>query len=119
MDPILEHVQRLAQAVADDPRTKALKEANERLKDAPEDAELQERYHEVHERIRALEQQQRPIEPDLKREAAALAERVRRSAVLQRLLRAHAEFSGMMDTVSTTIQESVDRALGGEGDVTG
>jgi cell fate (sporulation/competence/biofilm development) regulator YlbF (YheA/YmcA/DUF963 family) len=119
MDPILEHVQRLAQAIADDPRTTALKDANERLKDAPEDAELQQRYHAVRERIHELEQQQRPVEPDLKREAAALAERVRRSAVLQGLLRAHAEFGGMMDTVSTTIQEAVDRALGAEGDVTG
>lgn len=115
MDPILEHAQRLAQAIADDPRTQALKAANERLKDEPEDAALQQRYHEVRTLIHELEQAQRPVEPNLKREAAALAERVRRSQVLQGLLRAHAEFSGMMDSVSGTLNEVVDRALGAEG----
>lgn len=116
MDPILEHAQALAKTVADDPRTQALRAANDRLKDAPEDAELQQRYHELRARIQELEQGGRPVEPEIKREVAALAERVRRSSVLQGLLRAHADFSGMMDVVSTTLNEVVDRALGGTDD---
>lgn len=116
MDPLLEQATALAKAMADDPRTRALRAANEALKDAPDDAQLQERFSALREQIHHLEQEHRPVEPELKREAAALAERVRRSQVLQALLRAHADFAGMMDTVSETLREAVDKALGAEGD---
>lgn len=113
MDPTLEKAQALAAALAADPRTAALREAQEALKDSREDTQLQQRYHEVRQQIAALEQAERPVEPPLKREAATLGEQVRRSAVLQRLLRAHAEFSGMMEEVSSTLSAAVDEAVGG------
>jgi cell fate (sporulation/competence/biofilm development) regulator YlbF (YheA/YmcA/DUF963 family) len=103
----------LAEALAADPRTIALRDAQRRLRASPEDAALQQRYHETAQKIAALEDEGRPVEPPLKREASALGEQVRRSAVLQALLRAHAEFSAMMDGVSTTIAGAVDAAVGG------
>jgi cell fate (sporulation/competence/biofilm development) regulator YlbF (YheA/YmcA/DUF963 family) len=113
MDPVHEQARALAEALAKDPRTLALRDAQQRLKASPEDAALQQRYHEVARKIAALEDEGRPVEPPLKREAHTLTESVRRSAVLQALLRAHAEFSAMMDAVSATIAEAVDTAMGG------
>jgi cell fate (sporulation/competence/biofilm development) regulator YlbF (YheA/YmcA/DUF963 family) len=114
VDPVLAQAQVLAESLAKDPRTVALREAQQRLHGAPDDAALQRRYHEAAQKMAALEDEGRPIEPPLKREAAALAEQVRRSTTLQALLRAHAEFSAMMDEVSATIAEAVERAVGGE-----
>lgn len=113
MDPVIEKAQSLADALAHDPRTRELKEAQEELKAHPADASLQQRFHEARQQQAALEQAGRPVEPALKRELAALGEQVRRSPVLQRLLRAHAAFSGMMDEVSQTISLAVDEAVGG------
>ena len=113
MNPVEERARALAQALAQDPRTLALRDAQQRLRAAPEDAALQQRYHEAAQKIAALEDEGRPVEAPLKREAHALTEQIRRSAVLQALLRAHAEFSAMMDGVSTTIARAVDTAVGG------
>ncbi len=112
MDPVTVAAQALAAALAADPRTQALRGAQDALKDSPEDERVQQRYHELRQQIAALEEAQRPVEPPLKREVATLGEQVRRSQVLQRLLRAHAEFSGMMDEVSQTISSAVDEAVG-------
>lgn len=114
MNPVSQHAQALAAAIAADPRTQALRAAQEALKDSPEDGRLQQRYHEVRQQLAALEQTQRPIEPPLKREAAALGDQVRKSQVLQRLLRAHAEFSGMMEEISQTLSSAVDEVVGAE-----
>lgn len=114
MDPVTQHAQALAAAIAADPRTQALRAAQEALKDSPEDGRIQQRYHEVRQQLAALEQAQRPIEPPLKREAATLGDQVRKSQVLQRLLRAHADFSGMMEEVSQTLSSAVDEAVGSD-----
>jgi cell fate (sporulation/competence/biofilm development) regulator YlbF (YheA/YmcA/DUF963 family) len=114
MSNVDERTRALAEALAADPRTLALRDAQRRLRAAPEDAALQQRYHEAAQRIAALEEEGKPVEPPLKREALALTEQVRRSAVLQALLRAHAEFGAMMDGVSATIAAAVDAAVGGD-----
>jgi cell fate (sporulation/competence/biofilm development) regulator YlbF (YheA/YmcA/DUF963 family) len=113
MNPVEEGARALAEALAQDPRTLALRDAQQRLRAAPEDAALQQRYHDAAQRIAALEDEGRPVEPPLKREAVALTEQVRRSTVLQALLRAHAEFAAMMDGVSSTLARAVDSAVGG------
>jgi|GEM_PF-494930 len=112
MDAILEQAQTLARQVAADPRTQALRAARERLLASPADAELQQRYHQAARQVAELEDRGAPIEPPLKRELAALVEQVRRSPVLQTLLRAHAEFEALMEGVSTTLSTAVDAALG-------
>ena len=113
MDDVQDHAARLAEALAKDPRTAALAEAQRRLKASPPDADLQQRYHDAVQRITTLEDEGRPVEPAHKREAIALGEQVRRSTVLQALLKAHAEFSAMMEGVSSTLSKAVDRAVGG------
>lgn len=116
MNTVDERARALAEALAQDPRTLALRDAQRRLRAAPEDAALQQRYHDAAQKIAALEDEGKPIEPPLKREALTLTEQVRRSAVLQALLRAHADFGAMMDGVSATIAAAVDAAVGGTPD---
>ena len=101
----------LAEALAADPRTQALKQARQALEGSPSDQALQQRYHEARERYEDLEEAGRPIEPDLKRELFALEDQVRKSTTLRALLIAHGEFAQMMDEVSATLSEAVDRAL--------
>jgi cell fate (sporulation/competence/biofilm development) regulator YlbF (YheA/YmcA/DUF963 family) len=101
----------LAEALAADPRTQALKQARQALDGSPPDQALQQRYHEARERYEDLEAAGRPIEPDLKRELLALEDQVRKSPVLRTLLIAHGEFAQMMDEVSGTLSESVEQAL--------
>lgn len=113
MDDVATQTRRLAETLAQDPRTAALAEAQRRLEASPEDAALQQRYHDAVRRIAALEEEGKPVEPPLKREALTLGDAVRRSAVLQALLKAHAEFGAMMDGVSATLSQAVERAVGG------
>ncbi len=112
MDPTLEQAEALARLVAADPRTLALRAARERLVASPADADLQQRYHQAARKVAELESEGAPIEPPLKRELATLMEQVRRSPVLQALLRAHAEFEELMEKISTTLSAAVDAALG-------
>ena len=111
MDPVTEKAKELAAAITSDPRTAALREARAALAKDPEAASLQERYHHVVQQIADLERAHQPVEPPLKREAATLGEQVRRSPVLQALLRAHADFTDLMDSVTRTIGEAMDRAI--------
>jgi cell fate (sporulation/competence/biofilm development) regulator YlbF (YheA/YmcA/DUF963 family) len=111
MDPVSEKAKSLAEAVTSDPRTTALRAARQALAKDAEAAALQERYHRVVQQIQDLERARRPVEPPLKREAATLGEQVRHSPVLQALLRAHADFTDMMDAVTKTIGDAMDRAL--------
>ena len=112
MEPLLEKAQALARALAEDARTRALRAARERLEASPADVALQQRYHQAAQQLAELEEAGRPIEPPLKRDLATLTEQVRRSAVLQALLKAHAELDAMMEEVSRTLSSAVDEALG-------
>jgi cell fate (sporulation/competence/biofilm development) regulator YlbF (YheA/YmcA/DUF963 family) len=115
MDDPGDLAKRLGAAISADARTKALREATAAVQADPAARLLQEEYATAIEELHELEEHGRPIEPDRKRKVAALADSVRRSPTLQRLLKAHAEFAEMMDGVQHAIGAAVESALGGDG----
>ncbi len=115
MDDILEDAKRLGGRLAAHARTKALKEATAAVEGDPAAKTLEEDYARATAELHALEEENRPIEPEMKRKIVDLQSRIRRSDVLQRLLRAHADFAEMMDAVQRTIGGLVDQALVGDG----
>ena len=115
MDDILALAEQLAAKVVANERTKAFREATVALEaDAPARS-LQEEYTVAIEEIRGLEAAGKPVEPDAKRRIQGLADRIRKSPVLQRFLRANVEFSEMMDAVQQTLGGAIDAALFPEG----
>ena len=80
MDPVLAQAEALAETLANVPRTVALREAQKRLQASPDDAALQRRYHETAQQLAALEDEGRPIEPELPFGTLSQPRRYRRSS---------------------------------------
>ncbi len=112
MDDAMELAGRLGSLLADHPRTKALRTATAAVEADAEARRLQEEYAHAAETLHGLEHEGRPVEPEQKRLVATLADRVRRCAPLQRLLKAHADFAELMEGVQRAIGGAVDDALG-------
>ncbi len=111
MEDILALAEQLAAKIVANERTNTFREATIALEaDAPA-RELQEEYTVAVEEIRGLEAAGRPVEPAAKRHIQALADRIRKSLVLQRFLKANVEFSQMMDAVQQTLGGLIDAAL--------
>lgn len=111
MEDILALVEQLAAKIIANERTVTFRDATVALEaDAPARA-LQEEYTVAIEQIRHLEAAGKPVEPDAKRTIAALADRIRKSPVLQRFLRANVQFSEMMDAVQHTLGGAIDAAI--------
>ncbi len=113
MDDPIDLAKRLGELLSAHPRTKALRDATAAVEGDPEARRLQEEYARAAEEMHDLEHEGKPIEPERKRRLATLGDQVRRSAALQRLLKAHADFAELMDGVQRAIGEAVDAALGG------
>lgn len=111
MEDIIALAEQLAAKIVANERTKAFREATVALEaDEPARA-LQEEYTVAIEEIRGNEAAGKPVEPDAKRRIAALADRIRKSPVLQTFLRANVEFNQMMDAVQQTLGGTIDAAL--------
>jgi cell fate (sporulation/competence/biofilm development) regulator YlbF (YheA/YmcA/DUF963 family) len=115
-DDVLDRANELGRLLANDPRTRALRDATAAVQADAASKRLEEDYARAIEEVRSLEEAGRPIEPDAKRRLALLAEQVRFSPTLQRLLRAHHEFLEMMDGVQHAIGGAVDAALAPAGE---
>jgi cell fate (sporulation/competence/biofilm development) regulator YlbF (YheA/YmcA/DUF963 family) len=113
-DDVIDDAVRLGERIASHPRTEALKTASAEVQSDPAARRLQEDYSRELEDFREREATGRPIEPEQKRRLASLGDDIRRSAPLQRLLKAHADFAEMMDGVQRAISHAVDGALGME-----
>ena len=111
MDEILAQAKRLADLLAASERTKALRAASAAVTADAEAKQLEEEYAHAAAELRELEEMGAPIEPETKRRMAALGDRIRRSALLQQLLQANAEFADMMDSVQHAISDAVGQAL--------
>jgi cell fate (sporulation/competence/biofilm development) regulator YlbF (YheA/YmcA/DUF963 family) len=99
MQELLDHARRLAEMIAAHERTKAFREAAAAVEADPAARKVQEGYANALEEIHRLESAGRPIEPEQKRRAAQAADEVRKSPILLRMLRAHAEYMEMLDAV--------------------
>jgi len=111
MEDVIAQVEKLAATIIAHERTKAFRDATVALEaDAPA-RKLQEEYTVAIEDVRRREAAGQPIEPDAKRTLAAMADRIRKSPVLQRFLRANMEFSELMDAVQHTLGGAIDAVL--------
>jgi hypothetical protein len=69
--------------------------------------------------VRSREMSGKPIEPEHKRTLLAVAERVRKSPVLVEMLKAHAAYVELMDTVQAILagaQPGAEQEVEGTGD---
>jgi cell fate (sporulation/competence/biofilm development) regulator YlbF (YheA/YmcA/DUF963 family) len=113
MDDVVEDARRLAERLAAHPRTKELREASAEVAGDPVAKSLEEEYARLSSEVHHLEETRRPIEPETKRRLLDLQGKIRKSAALQRLFRAHASFAEMMDGVQRLLGSALDEALGG------
>jgi cell fate (sporulation/competence/biofilm development) regulator YlbF (YheA/YmcA/DUF963 family) len=112
MDDVVEDARRLAERLASHPRTKELREASAEVAGDPVAKSLEEEYSRLAAEVHHLEETRRPIEPETKRRLLDLQGKIRKSAALQRLFRAHASFAEMMDGVQRLLGSALDAALG-------
>jgi cell fate (sporulation/competence/biofilm development) regulator YlbF (YheA/YmcA/DUF963 family) len=103
MDELLAQARRLAEMIAQHPRTLAFHEAIAAVEADPEAQKAQRAYSTAVEEVHRREAEGRPVEPDHKRAINAAAEGVRRSPVLVRLLKAQAEYAEMLDSVQAIL----------------
>src|SRR5688572_33079418 len=113
MDDVIDDARRLAERLVAHPRTKELREASVEVAGDPVAKALEEDYSRLSAEVHHLEEERRPIEPETKRQLIDLQGKIRKSAALQRLFRAHASFAEMMDGVQRTLGSALDAALGG------
>ena len=111
MEDVLSLAKKLADLLAADERTKALRAASAAVTADADAKKLEEEYAHAAAELRELEMAGAPIEPDVKRRMASLGERIRRSTLLQGLLQANSEFADMMDGVQQAISDAVGQAL--------
>jgi len=106
MDQILELATKLGKLMAADPRAVKMNEARRALQDSPEDRRLLEDYQNAQDKIRELESQQKPIEPEDKKRLASLHSGVTSSPVMKALLKAQVDYAELMGAVSQRIEEA-------------
>jgi cell fate (sporulation/competence/biofilm development) regulator YlbF (YheA/YmcA/DUF963 family) len=103
MDDVIEHAKKLAEALAANERTKAFHAAAAAVEADPVASRLQETYATAVQAVHEREAAGQPIEPEHKRAFAQAADAVRRSPILLRMLKAHAEYAEMMDAVQSIL----------------
>lgn len=111
MEDILALAAQLAAKIVANERTDAFRQATIALEADTPARELQEEYTIAIEEIRGIEAAGKPVEPDAKRRIAGLADKIRKTPILQTFLRANVEFSQMMDAVQQTLGGAIDAAL--------
>jgi cell fate (sporulation/competence/biofilm development) regulator YlbF (YheA/YmcA/DUF963 family) len=111
MDDVIALVEKLAATIVANPRTKAFREATVAVEADADARKLQEEYAAAIGEVRELEATGQAIEPEQKRTLAALGERIRKSPLLQKFLRANMEFNEMMDAVQHTLGGAIEGAL--------
>jgi len=105
MEDILQQAKKLADLITNHERTKAFREAAAAVEADPEASKTQEAYAKAVDGMQRAEMEGRPIEPEQKRAFQAVADAVRRSPILVRMLQAHQAYMELM--------EGVQHVLGG------
>jgi len=99
--------QRLGEAIAEDERYKALKQAKEAY-EADHDAQaLEKEYDKAAATLRAKMEQKKPLEPEEKRQEADLRSKVAQNPTIQTLLKAQVEFHQLMREVNQTLEAAI------------
>jgi cell fate (sporulation/competence/biofilm development) regulator YlbF (YheA/YmcA/DUF963 family) len=106
MDDILEQAKKLAEMLANDPRTAAFRDAAKAVEADEAASRLQAEYAMAVDAVRSREMAGRPIEPEHKRALIATSEQVRKSPKLIAMLQAHAAYVDLMDAVQAILAGS-------------
>ncbi len=104
MEHVIEQAKLLADAIANDPRTQAFQKAAAAVDADPVASRLQQEYAEAVDEMRGLEEAGGPIPPEPKRRFATAADGIRKSPILQTMLKAHAQYIELMEAVQTVLQ---------------
>src|SRR5512138_249783 len=94
-DEVFEQARKLAEAMAADARTQELRQAIAAVDADPEARAVHDEYTTAVDAIQRRAEAGQPIEPEQKRAAEAAGQKIRRSAPLQRMLRAHQAYAEM------------------------
>ena len=105
MEAILELAHRLGKQIAEHPRGRAFRQAQEDLHQNPEAGDLLREFNEQVTRIQSLEHQNKPVEPDEKHKLVDIQQRVAGNACLANYAKVQADYVELMQQVSAAIED--------------
>ena len=111
MNEILDLATKLGKLMAAHPHTKSMCEARAALDESIEDRQLVSDYEAARQKLGELEQQQKPIEPEDKRNLADLHAKIAGSEVVKALMKAQVDYTTLMSTVSQRIEQEATRPI--------
>ena len=103
MEKLLKMASDLGRAIREHERYRAIRESEEQILKDPEARKIQEDYEKQFIKIRQLEQEQKPVEVEDKRELQRLHDLTRSHPGLQKLLKAQADYFELMNNVNNAI----------------
>ncbi len=107
MQELLEQAKKLGQMIADDHRTKALKEMQNKLDTDEEAKKLLQDYQKQFEKISELEQSGKPIEVDDKHQLRNIQEKMAVNETIKQISAKQVEFVDMMNKVKAEIDNQI------------
>ena len=103
MEKVLELAEKLGREIRSSERYRLLREAEDKVLADPEAKQIEDDLEKQLQKIRALEEEMKPIEVADKRELSRLQELAARSPGLKELLKVQADYFEMMNKVNNTI----------------
>ena len=107
MQELIEQAKKLGQMIADDQRTKSLKEMQEKLDNDQEAKTLLQEYQQQMEKIARLEQSGQPIEVDDKHKLRDVQEKMALNDTIKQITTKQVEFVDMMNKIKTEIDNQI------------
>ena len=108
MDDMLKLASELGRKIADGPRFKALRDAENAVEQDKDSHELLKSAEEQRTKIAMLEARQEPVSPEDKHKMRDLNEAVRASDRLNALIRAQADYMELMNRVNAAIRKELE-----------
>ncbi|HEY3242455.1 MAG TPA: YlbF family regulator [Phycisphaerae bacterium] len=104
MDPILDVARDLGKRLAEHPKVKAYLEANEAVAASASTRQILTDYESQARKIEELTAANQPVEPEDKRKLADLEQKMASDPLMKTLLKAQADYVGLMRQVQAAIQ---------------
>ncbi len=106
LDPILAQARELGKKIAEHPRSKDFLAAAKAVAEDKEAQSIMRTYQEAVSKVRTLESQGKPIEPDDKRHAADAERAAAANEKLKNMMRYQADYMELMHRINAAIDES-------------
>jgi len=101
---LLDQARALGKALAQHPHIRAFTAAQARARADAEARQLLESYRQHTEKVRALELQRKPIEPEDKRKLVEYEQKIASHPALKELMRAQADYVALMNQINRAIE---------------